>query len=100
MTEEEEKAIDKIQNLVKYLKDWGDNFTIVPKDVKYFETILNMVQTYQGMINEQIEEVIDYEKEVEAQRDRINYLEELIDAMQTYYSITVEDLENCIKNDK
>lgn len=74
MNEEEKKAIYKIEKLVKYLKDWNENFTIVPEDTKYFETILNMIDTYQRMINEQIEEILDYAKEEEKNTERINEL--------------------------
>lgn len=61
MTDEERKAIDKIEKLIKYLKDWNEDFTIVPQDAKYFETILNMIKNYQRMINEMVEDCVEEE---------------------------------------
>lgn len=74
MNEQEKKAMKKIEQLVEYLKKWNENFTIVPEDTKYFKTILNMIDTYQRMINEQIEEILDYTKEEEKNKERINEL--------------------------
>lgn len=61
MNEEERKAMDKIEKLIKYLNDWNENVTIVPEDAKYFKTILNMIKNYQRMINDMIEDCVEEE---------------------------------------
>lgn len=65
MTDEEKKAIDKINKLVEYLRKWNENVTIVPADIKYFEKILDMIKTYIRMIDENIEEILEQSKEIE-----------------------------------
>lgn len=65
MSDEEKKAIDKINKLVEYLRKWNENVTIVPADIKYFEKILDMIKTYIRMIDENIEEILEQSKEIE-----------------------------------
>lgn len=74
MNEEEKKAIKKIEQLVEYLKKWNKNFTVTPEDVKYFEKVLEMVKTYARMTNEGIEEILEYEEELEKKDKIINKL--------------------------
>ena len=47
----EEKAIDRINQLCKYLDKWKENYVIVPEDKQYFETILNLIQKQEKMID-------------------------------------------------
>ena len=65
MTDEERKAVDKINKLVEYLRKWNENVTIVPADIKFFEKILDMIKTYTRMIDENIEEILEQSKEIE-----------------------------------
>ena len=65
LSDEEKKAIEKIEKLIEYLKKWNQDFTIVPKDVKYFEKILDMTKTHLRMIDENIEEILEQSKEIE-----------------------------------
>ena len=44
LSDEEKKAVDKIKTLIQYLNVWKENFTIVPEDVKYLVTILNLIE--------------------------------------------------------
>lgn len=79
LSDEEKKAIDKINKLVEYLRKWNENVTIVPADIKYFEKILDMIKTYIRMIDENIEEILEQSKEIEElKEDRKKYAEEYI----------------------
>ena len=52
LSDEERKAVDKIKTLIQYLNVWKENFTIVPEDVKYLVTILNLIKKQQKEIEE------------------------------------------------
>lgn len=52
LSDEERKAVDKIKTLIQYLNVWKENFTIVPEDVKYLVTILNLIEKQQKEIEE------------------------------------------------
>ena len=93
MNKEQKEAIEKIEKLIKYLKDWKKNFTIVPEDTKYFEKILEIIKQYTRMINEGIEERIECEKEIQKQ-------EKIIDKMAEFLEddLTIDEFcnkENC-----
>lgn len=75
MTDEEKKAVDKINKLVKYLRKWNKNVTIVPEDIKYFEKILDMIKTYIRIIDENIEEILEQSKEIEGLKEKNEVLE-------------------------
>ncbi len=60
LSDEEKKAVDKIKTLIQYLNVWKENFTIVPKDVKYLVTILNLIEKQ----SKEIEELKEQCKEV------------------------------------
>ena len=50
-SEEEKETIDKIETLCKYLDVWKENYTIVPKDKRYFKTVLNLIQKQEKIID-------------------------------------------------
>ena len=58
MNKEEKEAIDKIETLCKYLDVRKENYTIVPKDKRYFKTVLNLIQK-QDKIIDKMAEVIE-----------------------------------------
>ena len=101
LSDEEKKAIEKIEKLIEYLKKWNQDFTIVPKDVKYFEKILDMTKTHLRMIDENIEEILEQSKEIEElnksdaskEQSSMNYYilyKELVDRIQT----KIEEVQN------
>lgn len=51
MNKEEKEAVGKIEVLYKYLDIWKENLTIVPEDKKYLETILNLIQKQDKIID-------------------------------------------------
>jgi len=58
MTEEEKKAIERIERLVQYFEDWEQKVIVVPEDKKYFDSILNLIQKQDTEINK-LNNVID-----------------------------------------
>ena len=52
LSDEEKKSVDKIKTLIQYLNVWKENFTIVPEDVKYLVTILNLIEKQSKEIEE------------------------------------------------
>lgn len=72
LSKEEKKAVDKIKKLVKYLRKYNENITIVPEDIKYFEKILDMIKTYIRMIDENIEEILEQYKVIYEMAGYIN----------------------------
>ena len=93
MSDEEKKAIDKINKLVEYLRKWNENVTVVPADIKYFEKILDMIKTYIRMIDENIEEILEQSKEIEELKNEIMEKELLIDGMKEDRRIAVEEIQ-------
>jgi hypothetical protein len=80
-SEEEKEVIDKIETLYKYLNVWKENYTIVPKDKRYFKTILNLIQKQSKIIDKMAEQLTTpvnskewiiefYKKEVEKDEER------------------------------
>lgn len=76
LSDEEKKAIDKISKLVEYLRKWNENFTIVSEDAKYFEKILDMTKTHLRMIDENIEEILEQQKEIEELKNKNKKLQD------------------------
>ena len=47
LSEEEKKAIEIFTDLINYLEKWNDNLTVIPKDKKYYKTVLNLITKLQ-----------------------------------------------------
>ena len=94
MTDEEKKAIEKIEKLIEYLKKWNEDFTIVPKDVKYFEKILDMTKTHLRMIDENIEEILEQSKEIEELNSDLEVFKRALTDIEVVYN------KNYTSNDK
>ena len=56
LSDEEKKALERIERLIIYFEDWEAEVTIVPEDKKYFKTILNLIEKQSKEIEELKEE--------------------------------------------
>ena len=46
----EKEAIERIKKLIKWFEKWDDDYTLVPCDKAYFETVLNLIEKQQAEI--------------------------------------------------
>ena len=92
LSEEEKKAIEKIELLIQYFNKWEQAYTIIPKDKKYFETLLNLIENQQKELNN-IKEIEKSHKEENGKlRVKLTKQEKMIELMVEKYNDDFGDI--------